>query len=84
MFDDLSPPAVTRVQQDEEMEERSPEQEILEEPRELKPSAADLIKEWFPHFSPNEVLRFTQLFGSKPAELSRPLSKVPRGIVSVY
>jgi hypothetical protein len=78
MFDDLSPSAA-RVQPDEEMES-SPEREMLEEPQELKRSAVELIKEWFPQFSPNEVLRFTELFGSKRAELNRPLSKVPRGI----
>lgn len=78
MFDDLSP-STARVQPDEEMES-SPEREILEEPQEPKRSATELIKEWFPQFSPNEVLRFTELFGSKRAELNRPLSKVPRGI----
>ena len=79
MFDDLSP-AASRLQPDEEMG-ISPEQKIFEEPHELKRSAAELIKEWFPQFSANEVLRFTELFGSKPAELNRPLSKVPRGIL---
>ena len=82
MFDDLSP-AATRVQPDEEMK-GTPEQETFEEPQEAKRSAADLIKEWFPQFSPNEVLRFTELFGSKPAELNRPLSKVPRGMISIF
>jgi hypothetical protein len=77
IFGDLSPSA-GRVQPDEEMES-SPERETFEEPQEAKRSAAELIKEWFPQFSPNEVLRFTELFGSKPAELNRPLSKVPRG-----
>ena len=82
IFDDLSP-TTTRVQPDVEMES-PPEQKLVQEPQEPKPSAAELIKEWFPHFSPNEVLRFTELFGSKPAELNRPLSKVPRGIISIF
>lgn len=64
---------------DEEMEQadlvESPE--TLQEP---KKSAAELVKEWFPHFSPNEILRFTEVFGSQKAELNRPLAKIPRGI----
>ena len=77
MFDDLSPTA-TRGQPDEEMGD-SHEHEIFGETQEPKRSTAELIKDWFPQFSPNEVLRFTELFRSKPAELNRPLSKVPRG-----
>jgi hypothetical protein len=80
IFDNLSPTA-TRVQPDEDMG-NTPEREIFQEPQEPKRSNAELIKEWFPQFSPHEVLRFTELFGSKPAELNRPLSKVPRGIIS--
>jgi hypothetical protein len=77
IFDELSPKDMG-VHSDEEVEQvnlaESPE--ALQEP---KKSAAELVKEWFPHFSPNEILRFTEVFGSQKAELNRPLAKVPRG-----
>ena len=78
MFDDMSPTG-NRVQQEEEVE--TPEPEMVEEPKEPTRSAAELVKEWFPQFSPKEILDFTEIFGSKPAELNRPLGKVPRGVL---
>jgi hypothetical protein len=75
----LSPRTTTRQKPLGEVPS-SPEEDMIEEPLVPQRSAAELIKEWFPQFSPNEVLRMTEVFGSKPAELSRPLSKVPRGI----
>ena len=80
MFDELSPKDV-RGQSDEEMEDVQEEdsEEILQE---AKRSAAELVKEWFPQFSQNQVLRFTELFGAQRAELSRPpLAKPPRGMI---
>ena len=77
MFDDLSPTG-NRAQPEEEVE--TPESEMVEEHKEPTRSAAELIKEWFPQFSPNEILKFTEIFGAKPAELNQPLAKVPRGI----
>lgn len=76
MFDDLSPTG-NRVHHDEEVE--TPESEMVEETTEPTRSAAELVKEWFPQFSPNEILNFTEIFGAKPAELNRPLAKIPRG-----
>jgi hypothetical protein len=79
IFDDLSPKDMGDHSEDDEMVQadlvESPE--TLQEP---KKSAAELVKEWFPHFSPNEILRFTEVFGSQKAELNRPLTKIPRGI----
>ena len=81
IFDDLSPKDV-RDHSDEEMEQ--PEEiEMPDIPQEPQISAAELVKEWFPHFSPNEILRFTEVFGSQKAELNRPLAKVPRGIFHI-
>lgn len=77
----LSPRATTRPKPQIEVPS-SREEDMIDEPLEPQRSAAELIKEWFPQFSPNEVLRMTEVFGSKPAELSRPLSKVPRGILA--
>ena len=77
MFDDLSP-AANREQLDEEMESVS-EEGAPEKLEEQKISNSKLVKEWFPEFSPNEILRFTEIFKSKPAELNRPVAKVPRG-----
>lgn len=81
MFDDLSP-AAHRVRSDEEMEE-SPVRERFEELQEAKKSALELVKEWFPEYSRNEILRFTEVFGAKPVELNRPQAKVPRGVLSM-
>jgi hypothetical protein len=78
MFDDLSPPA-TRTQVDEDMDITS-RIDMSEVAREQKISSIELVKEWFPQYSPREILRFTELFGSKPAELNRPLTKTPRGM----
>lgn len=77
IFDDLSPKDM-RGHSDEEMEQHE-ELELPEPVQEPKISAAELVKEWFPHFSRNEILRFTEVFGSQKAELNRPLAKVPRG-----
>jgi hypothetical protein len=75
----MSPRITTRPKPQGEVPS-SPEEDMIDEPLVPQRSAAELIKEWFPQFSPNEVLRMTEVFCSKPAELSRPLSKVPRGI----
>jgi hypothetical protein len=77
IFDDLSPKDV-RDHSDDEMEQPE-EVDLPETLQEHKISGAELVKEWFPHFSPNEILRFTEVFGSQKAELNRPLAKVPRG-----
>jgi hypothetical protein len=58
------------------------EEDAEETLQEAKRSAAELVKEWFPQFSQNQVLRFTELFGAQRAELSRPpLAKPPRGMI---
>jgi len=79
MFGDLSP-GIPRELQEEEME-RTPEPEPLEE-KEPKKTAKELVKDWFPQFDPNEIPRFTEIFGTKPVELNRPVTKVPRGSCS--
>ena len=76
IFDDLSPTG-NRARQDDEV--KTPESEMVEQLKEPTRSAAELVKEWFPHFSPDEILNFTEIFGAKTAELNRPLAKVPRG-----
>jgi len=81
IFDEvrLSPRTTARPKPQEQMPS-SPLEDMIEEPLVPQRSTAELVKEWFPHFSPDEVLRMTEVFGSKPAELNRPLSKVPRGM----
>jgi hypothetical protein len=79
IFDELSPKDV-REQSYEEMDDVQ-ETHRQESPQEAKISSAELVKEWFPQFSTNQVLRFTELFGPQKAELSRPpLPKPPRGM----
>jgi len=80
IFDQVSPTAI-RAQSDEEMLE-SPGPEKAEH-QEVKVSAVELVKEWFPDYSQTEILRFTEIFGAKPAELNRPQIKAPRGILSI-
>ena len=83
IFDELhlSPRTATRPKPQAEAPS-SPEEAMIEEQLVPQRSAAELVKEWFPQFSPDEVLRMTEVFGAKPAELNRPLSKVPRGMPS--
>lgn len=76
MFDDQSPKD-TGVRSDDEMDVQ---EDIFGETPEPRKSAAELVKDWFPQFDPNEIPNFTEIFGSKQAELSRPLAKVPRGM----
>jgi hypothetical protein len=80
MFDDLSPKD-TGARSEDEMDV---EEDIFGDTPEPKKSAAELVREWFPQFIQNEIPRFTELFGSKQAELSRPLAKVPRGVQLLF
>jgi hypothetical protein len=84
MFDELSPKDVREQQSDEEMDDVQ-DMDTQESPKETKISSAELVKEWFPQFSTNQVLRFTELFGAQKAELSRPpLPKLPRGMQFIF
>jgi hypothetical protein len=78
IFEDFSPEEA-RVPSPQEAEEEQ-EVEMTPEPAAPKKSAAELVKEWFPEFSRGEVPRFTEIFGTRRAQLSTPVAKVPKGM----
>ena len=76
MFDELSPQE-GRLHSPEDLQE--PQHiEVTPEPEEPRKPAAELVKEWFPEFNRDEVPRFTEIFGTHKAELTRPVAKVPK------
>lgn len=77
IFEEFSPRDV-RVQSPDELEQQE-EMEISLESPEPRKSSAELVKEWFPNFSPDEIPRFTEIFGTQKAELTRPVFKTPKG-----
>jgi hypothetical protein len=77
MFDELSPRDNGMPSEDE----MDVQEDMFGDVPEPKKSSAELVREWFPQFNPDEIPRFTEIFGSKQAELSRPLAtRTPRGM----
>ena len=79
IFDDLSPEVVGQ-RLDEDISDVASEKPV-EDPQEAKRDPVDVVREWFPTFTKEEILQFTDIFGSKPAELNRPVTKPPRGTI---
>lgn len=79
IFEELSPQEIRAPTPEEAEVEEEEMMELTPEPQEPKRPAAELVKEWFPEFSAGEIPRFTEIFGTHWAELSKPVAKTPKG-----
>lgn len=58
-----------------------PDVDILDQVRSKQPTQQDLVKQYFPDFSPHKTLSFISLFKSKPTTLAVPHFERPKACV---